>query len=123
MNSNSQLTQTPYDALLAESDRTGWPVVFRTDLTEHDRATLTRRSPADSFAWVLSRHATYLVYPSRRPIDGAGHYAQDMPAICAQAFGRDNCRWYWWDGVRLLDVGSPEALGERLHEASAGDGS
>ena len=114
------MEQRNFDALLAEADRIGWPERFRTDLTEHDRSTLSRRESTEPFAWVLSRSATYLVFPNRRPIDGAGHYAHEMPTSCREAFGRDNCRWYWWDGTGLVDVGSPEALAEHLRWAASG---
>ena len=109
-----------YAALLAESARVGWPERFKTDLTEHDQRTLSERRPTDAFAWVLSQGATYLVFPSPLPIDGAGTYAHWMPRACARSFGRENCRWYWWDGARLIAVESAEALGNRLEEAGEG---
>jgi hypothetical protein len=113
----NERTMQHYDALVVESQRTGWPERFPTDLTTHDQAKLSTRDAREAFAWVLARDATYLVYPSRRPIDGAGHYAYEMPRSCKSAFGADNCRWYWWDGANLLEVGSAEALSERLEEA------
>jgi hypothetical protein len=109
-----------YAALLAESERVGWPERFQSDLTEHDRASLAERCPTDAFAWVLSQGATYLVFPSPVPIDGAGTYAHRMPRACAESFGRENCRWYWWDGARLVAVDSAEALAGRLEEAGEG---
>ena len=113
--------QQDYDALLAEADRIGWPERFRTDLTEHDRLALSRRRSTEAFAWVLSRDATYLVFPSRLPIDGAGHYAHEMRRSCREAFGAENCRWYWWDGAQLTDARSPEALAEHLRCAAGAD--
>lgn len=110
-----------YEALLAEADRVGWPEQFRTDLTVHDRTFLASRDPALPFAWVLGRGATYLVYPGRRPIDGAGHRAEDMPACCAHSFGRENCRWYWWDGRALRELPSASALSAQLVREVYGD--
>ena len=109
-----------YEALLAEAQRVGWPERFETDLTTHDRAALEKRDPALPFAWVLNRAATYLAFPSPSPVDGAGHYAQDMPAICARAFGREDCRWYWWDGLALHEVETAEQLAELLRASALG---
>ncbi len=111
---------TAYAALLAESERVGWPERFPTDLTEHDHAALAKRSSTEAFAWVLSQGATYLVFPSPLPIDGAGTYAHWMPRACARSFGRENCRWYWWDGARLIAEESAEALASRLEKAGEG---
>jgi hypothetical protein len=105
-----------YAALLVEAERVGWPERFQTDLTEHDQRTLAERRPTDPFAWVLSNGATYLVFPSAVPIDGAGTYAHRRPRACAESFGRENCRWYWWDGARLIAEETPEALANRLEE-------
>jgi hypothetical protein len=115
---HSSNTRNPrhYGALLAEAERVGWPERFRTDLTEHDRLELSRHEPTEPFAWVLSDGATYLVFPSRAPIDGAGHYAHECPAFCESSFGRENCRFYWWDGLALQDVGASERLAECLRD-------
>jgi hypothetical protein len=111
---------THYQALLAEARRVGWPERFETDLTIHDRAALAARDPALPFAWVLNRGATYLAFPGASPVDGAGHYAHDMPAICARAFGAVDCRWYWWDGIALHDVQTATRLANCLREAVLG---
>jgi hypothetical protein len=115
------MTKLPhYEALRAEARRVRWPERFETDLTVHDRAALATRDPALPFAWVLNRGATYLAHPSAMPVDGAGHYAQDMPAICARAFGAQDGRWYWWDRRTLHDVETPERLAHCLRNAALG---
>jgi hypothetical protein len=107
-----------YEALVAESVRVGWPERHERDLTVHDRDFLASLSPGLPFAWILMRAATYLVRPSRAPIDRAGHRAEAMPRICEESFGREHCRFYWWDGCSLSDVGAADALAARLADAA-----
>ena len=104
-----------YAAILAEANRVGWPETFRRDVTVHDRAALAKRDPSEPFGWVLSCLGTYLVFPSTGLVD-AKHRPDEMPQIVCDAFGEDDCRFYWWDGRSLCDVKLPEVLAERLRE-------
>lgn len=55
-----------FEAMMAESARTGFPGAFATDLTEHDRAALESlrptgsRSNVDRIGWILYRSGTHL---------------------------------------------------------------
>jgi hypothetical protein len=100
-----------YEALVWEATRVGWPVRFKTDLTEHDRAFLEKRDPSLPFAWMLSEGATYLVGAEwiDRWLRRAHHYVSWVEEI------GDETRYYFWNGTSLEEF-SAEALRDRLKE-------
>ena len=101
-----------YQALVAESDAVGWPTRFETDLTKWDREALSERDPSLPFAWVLRPDGTGLILPSDlTPFAKSG--ASYVARAHADAFGIENCRFYWWDGVALRKV-SLDALEDLL---------
>ncbi len=108
-------TPPHYAALLEESKRVGWPEVHTRDVVLHDRSALARRNPSEPFGWVLSCLGTVLIFPSAGLVDSK-HRPDEMPQIACDAFGEDDCRFYWWDGRHLHDVHLPEVLAERLRD-------
>jgi hypothetical protein len=48
-----------YSLLEAESERTGMPEAYKTDLTEHDRRRLAENNPPE-FVWITRTHGTHL---------------------------------------------------------------
>ncbi len=53
--------KTPYQVLMAESKRVGWPEAYREDLTVYDRLSLQTEKP-EEFGWVLRRNGTHLIF-------------------------------------------------------------
>jgi hypothetical protein len=111
------MTKNPphYAAIKAEADRVRWPERFRSDVTIHDRAALAKRDPSAPFGWVLSCLGTHLIFPSTGLVDKK-HRPEEMPQIVCDAFGEDDCRFYWWNGRSLCDVKLPEVLADRLRD-------
>jgi hypothetical protein len=106
-----------FQALTDTAAIVGWPVRFQADLTEHDRAHLATMPTSAPFAWILRSCGTGLYFPGR--VDGAGHMASDMARIQANAFGRENCRFFLWDGVGLSEFPSATALDDATREIEA----
>ncbi len=103
-----------YAALLATSERTGFPLRFRTDLTTHDRGALSRSVDPGPFLWVLREDGTNIVFPGTR--DGAGHRAPEFPRFISEAFQGIGIAilWFWWDGRALIPVSGPEEASDLL---------
>jgi hypothetical protein len=51
--------QFAYDSLMFQAVRKGWPVIFKTDLTQFDRDTLKTDKP-EKFIWILRECGTEL---------------------------------------------------------------
>lgn len=50
----------PYDLLLAKSEKIGWPVHNKKDLTEHDKQYLKEEKP-EKFIWIVRESGTHLL--------------------------------------------------------------
>lgn len=90
-------TLTPYDELEIESNRIGWPVRFKTDMTKHDRTRLQSNDAPKIFGWILRKLGTLLLDPrmSRRNLESYAYY------LTSDADGN---YFYWYDGHSLKEV-------------------
>lgn len=52
-----------YETLMTESQNTGWPVVYQTDLTKHDKRRIEGDPSLQAFGWVLRECGTELLDP------------------------------------------------------------
>lgn len=106
-----------YAAIVAEADRVGWPTSHRAhDLETVDKA-LIEKHPGQPFAWILRDGGTHFATPGIR-----GNWstsADHFPLSVASAFGHENCRFYWWDGLRLIKLRTAVELSARLKKATA----
>lgn len=110
-----------YMALAAEAARVGWPRSFVNDLFVHDYAFLRGRAVSDSFAWVLRPDGTHLI-PTEHE-DKRGRWpAPKIPALVAEAFGAESCRFYFWNGDRLESLPDAAACAERIERAREEEG-
>jgi len=108
-----------YDLLVAEAQRLGWPRLFQTDLTVHDRRLLSQRNPLQGgeFVWVVREHGTHLYFlepaASRRVSDwelGLMRYHQQ----------HERCHWYIGDiARRTLTPTTAEAAIRRYQAAQS----
>jgi len=103
-----------YRALTAKAAEIGWPLKFRTDLTKHDRASVATRDADRSFMWVLRDSGTHLAYPG--VVDGVGHRASHYARMVADSFGAAQCKFFIWDGARLVEFASADAADARMAE-------
>lgn len=95
-----------YALMLAESERTGLPRAFKTDLTEHDRAWLNQRDPKLSFLWSLRSDGTHVV--GLEPL--SSERENTAPKIFESLVrGFEGIRFYIWNGVTLQSYASTEA--------------
>ena len=88
-----------YRAIKEESERVGWPTHFRTDLTKHDRNTLSKKDMPREFGWVLREHGTHLLFS---PCDGIN---LDWAKVISH---NTEARFYWFDGEDLRPVSPQE---------------
>lgn len=86
-----------YRALVAESERVGWPLRYAADLTVHDRASLARTPHAEPFCWALGPSGTVLYFPERAGAWGPADFIRTMRQDGER-------RIYRWDGVSLASV-------------------
>lgn len=93
-----------YEAIEARAAELGLPRFYRADLTEHDRAALEARDPAESFGWIVYECGTHLVYEA------------SICAMIGEIFRGLHC--HFWNGRRLETVSSPELLALRMEEAT-----
>lgn len=95
-----------YAALLAESERTGLPREYRTDLTRCDFAVLHSEgwNPGRCFLWFLRSHGTHLlsVDPERVDLSSGNNPVDLLRAFCR--IGHDEAHYYHWDGERLREL-------------------
>lgn len=88
----------PYDELELEASAVGWPLSFKTDLTEHDKPRLQGGDAPKIFGWVLRKLGTLLLDPrmSRSSLDG---YTRHLTEPASDAH-----RYYWHNGRALKEV-------------------
>jgi len=106
--------QRHYRALTAKADEIGWPLRFRTDLTKHDRAFVTKHEADRPFIWVLRDSGTHLAYPGI--IDGVRHRASGYARMVAESFGAAKCKFFIWDGQKLVEYATADAADARMAE-------
>lgn len=99
----------PYDELELESNAVGWPLSFKTDLTEHDRARLQGDDAPKVFGWVLRKLGTLLLDPrmSTQSLEGYAHHLTGPDG--------EEYRYYWHNGRALKEVDREKML-EQLRE-------
>lgn len=111
MTDNYRTWMPHYAALLAESERTGWPLAFRNDLLVHDLAFCQATSEGNPFLWVLRDSGTHVILPSAAD-DTFARQGWLIPSQLERAFG--GCRFYAWDGRALIPLAGPDAASEFL---------
>lgn len=84
-----------YYALLEMSEKIGWPLHYKTDLTEYDKQTLQDLSP-QKFIWIVREMGTELL--TLGPVAYRGQYTEKQRA--------GDINW-----MRLTVHGHPEARG------------
>jgi hypothetical protein len=96
-----------FRAILAEADRIGWPVAFRTDL-DHDADFIARQAPP-AFVWIISPCGTHIIAATDAttgPLQVRGteplYSSRELDCI-ARAFEPEK-RFFTWDGLRLAEV-------------------
>lgn len=85
----------PYEAIAVEAERLGWPMHWRTDLTEHDRGALSQPDAPKEFGWAVRSTGTDLYT--------AGDEFERLWAESSARL-RPEQRWYWWDGSGLTEL-------------------
>jgi hypothetical protein len=104
-----------YKALVAMSKKIGWPTAYQTDLTNHDKKSLTYRLPELPFGWILRESGTYMVHPEEgvSVSDDRRAPPSHMIKSMKQSYGDDQThyKFYVWDGVALIHK-SAETWGE-----------
>jgi len=89
-----------YDKVVEQSNRAGWPTVFRSDLFFHDREILRQIPTTQSFGWILRECGTEFVSPYQTP----DSWGTMMIKVYA-----NRGKFFWYDGYRLMEV-EPENL-------------
>jgi hypothetical protein len=118
-----------WEALLAESEKVGWPLHWRTDL-DHDKRLLDFYSPTQ-FGWVLRQCGTEMLIPVDEP-PLSSHWTN-----CGAKTPRQfSLKWadalmkspdhvrdkvYWWDGAKLKPTTYPKMI-ERLARFNVKEG-
>lgn len=92
--------QAPYAAMMAESERIGWPTAYQRDLTVHDVNYLAQYQP-DEFLWIVRDSGTHLFSPSDgRPLESALQWL----TATVRTYGLNNLRMYIWRNGALSEV-------------------
>lgn len=86
-----------YAAMVAESERVGWPTSYRDDLLVHDRLHICSPWAPDSFIWCLREMGTWVVATSPEHVNLEG---TNSPHSFIKAVNRDNpdTKYYMWAG-------------------------
>lgn len=96
-------------ALLKESYQVGWPRLFKGDVEYHDMRALAERDARLPFVWMLRETGSSIILPdediSKREID----HCMSVWRVFIKAQDED-CRLYWWDGVKLHRIADKEVL-------------
>jgi hypothetical protein len=90
-------------AILATANAIGWPTETPSDL-EVDRETCEGLDPSEPFLWILGANGTAFIVPNAR----RGGYASDQLVIRARRKFGGAPGFFWWDGVRLEELGCAE---------------
>ena len=106
---------TPYQTLLQESDKIGWPLRFKTDLTNHDRRRLEGDDPPKKFIWVLRALGTDLL-DFRMQLSSAQGYSRHYFSSKSDDRASQN-RFYFWTSKRLVKVTRDTAMSTLLAAA------
>lgn len=77
---------------------------YVSDLLVHDRQRLARLDPSLPFAFAVRASGTHLITPAER--DGVGHRSWEYPGFVADSFACEPVRWWWWDGNKMVALGS-----------------
>jgi hypothetical protein len=108
-----------YEAIEARAAELGLPKSFTTDLTEHDRAALEARDPAEPFGWIVYSHGTHLVHNKATMCEARGitptAAAFELRGLC-DAIDRNfsGLHCHFWNGRALVPVADTDALADRL---------
>lgn len=105
-----------YIAIKAVADGIGWPKKFTRDLTTHDQNSLSSRDPSLPFAWVLGEGGTHLMFPEKKGTLLTGKVPLRQSDLESAIGCGEPVRWFWWDGLVLIEVASWENLRERAAE-------
>lgn len=99
-------TQRPdiYQQMVQVSEEKGWPEMFQTDLTKHDRKRLGSDDAPKVFGWVLGKFHTYLIDP-RITQDCLQGYLEHL-----EVEGKNDL-FFWFDGKNLRSVSLQEFSG------------
>jgi hypothetical protein len=96
-----------YAALVSKADEIGWPAMYTTDLTQHDRALLVRLGEPVAFLWgVRERGTTLLPFTSIKDYYGQEGMAYD---VRLQYQYHPEMRWFIWNGSNLAELTFGEA--------------
>jgi hypothetical protein len=98
-----------YRLLKAESERLGLPLHYRSDLTQCDRAILSRGNAPERFGWIVRAWGTDLLRPGTV-------YARVMADYYRH--GQGGARYYWYEAGRLTPV-TPEQMKALVEDADA----
>lgn len=107
-------TMAHYSALLAKAGEIGWPLRFRTDLTEHDRNKLATTPCDRPFSWILREDGTSIYFPG--VIDRTGKRASDGARMNAKVSGDEKCKFFIWDGHSLAQYNTAEEADDAMRE-------
>lgn len=84
-----------YDALVAQSNKVGWPVVFRSDLFFHDKEILSQIPRKQPFGWILRECGTDYISMYQTP-DSWG------TTLIKVYTGR--AKFFWYNGKAIMEV-------------------
>lgn len=103
--------KTPYGCLAVEAHRLGWPVVYRADLTLHDRNMLRSSDAPAEFVWVIRETGTYIIPRDPLEIRTSPSYrfrVRDTWLSFARTHHRcyegQHKRWYIFEADKLYHV-------------------
>jgi hypothetical protein len=91
-----------YNALLAESERIGWPTRHKRDLVEIDREMLESYPPHLPFLWMVREGGTYLCTIKEKPNTDKAHEVALNVGITTKERKDSEHLWYGWDGQGKL---------------------
>ena len=91
-----------YRAIKSEAQDKGWPVIYKGDITTHDRQVLAKKTAPERFVWVLRECGTELL-----------RYGQPGALMWAKAVAKyhPTARWYTYNGS-LQPTTAADALTE-----------
>lgn len=84
-----------YDALVAQSNRAGWPTIFTSDLHFHDKQILEQIPDDQAFGWILRQYGTEFLSPYQTP----DSWGTSLIKVYA-----NRARFFWYNGFGLTEV-------------------